>query len=145
MHFLISYRRGLNLYTMKDKLKILIVEDEGIVAFDLKQTLEKLGYSVTSSASSGMEAIEKVDNDNPDIILMDIKLKSALDGIDTARIISLRHRIPIIYLTSYHNDDIRKRAKTTPAAAFLLKPYDEQKLKTTIEKVMSGFDEGANG
>lgn len=124
---------------MKDKLKILIVEDEGIVAFDLRRTLEKLGYIVTSSASSGMEAIEKSDSDNPDIILMDIKLKSALDGIDTARLISFRHRIPIIYLTSYNNDDIRKRAEATSAAAFLLKPFDEQKLKTTIENVTSEY------
>lgn len=123
---------------MKDKLKIMVVEDEGIVAFDLKQTLERLGYKVISMAASGVEAIEKADDHKPDMILMDIKLKSALDGIDTAQIISYRHRIPIIYLTSYDNDDIRKRAETTPAAAFLLKPYDEYKLKTTIENVMSG-------
>lgn len=124
---------------MHEKLKVMIVEDEGIVAFDLKQTLEKLGYSVTSLASSGVEAIEKADIDTPDLILMDIKLKSELDGIDTAHIISCKHNIPIIYLTSYNSEDIRKRARTTAASsAFLLKPFDEELLKLTIEGAISG-------
>jgi CheY-like chemotaxis protein len=123
---------------MKEKLKIMVVEDEGIVAFDLKQTLEKLGYRVTSLASSGVEAIEKADNDNPDVILMDIKLKSELDGIDTARIISFKHSVPIIYLTSYNNEDVRKKARTTASSGFLLKPYDEDMLRVTIEDAVSG-------
>ena len=114
---------------------------EGIVAFDLKQTLEKMGYTITALVSSGVDAIEKAENDLPDIILMDIKLKSELDGIDAARIISFKHNIPIIYLTSYNSKEMRQRATTTGASGFLLKPFDELKLKMTIENVRSGLNQ----
>jgi len=124
---------------MNEKPKIMIVEDEEIVSFDLKKTLEKLGYKVTARASSGVEAIEKAENVKPDLILMDIRLKSELDGIDTAHIISFRRRIPIIYLTSFGSEEIKKRAKKTNASAFLLKPFDEEKLKITIENAISEY------
>jgi CheY-like chemotaxis protein len=120
------------------KSRILIVEDEGIVAIDLKQTLEKLGYCVTSLASTGIEAIEKAGNDLPDVILMDICLKGSLDGIDAARIISFKHKIPVIYLSSYSNNDMIKRLKTVSAAGYLSKPFDERKLKLTIDNAISG-------
>ncbi len=126
---------------MQNKLKVMIVEDEGIIAFDLRQTLEKMGYTVTASVSSGVDAIEKAANDQPDIILMDIKLKSKLDGIDAAQIISFKHHIPVIYLTSYNNNEIRQRAATAGASGFLLKPFDELKLKTTIENISSGLNQ----
>lgn len=124
---------------MRDKTRIMIVEDEEIVAFDLRKTLEKLGYSVTSQASNGIDAIEKAEIDKPNIIIMDVRLKNELDGIDAAQIISLKNRIPIVYLTSYNDAEIRKRAKSTPAFAFLLKPFDEDSLKATIDKVVSGY------
>jgi len=130
---------------MNEKTKIMIVEDEEIVSFDLKKTLEKLGYKVTAQASSGVEAIEKAENYKPDVILMDIRLKNELDGIDTAHIISFKRRIPIIYLTSFSNEEIRKRAKTTTAdSAFLLKPFDEEKLKITIENAISDYHSTQN-
>ncbi|HSP88681.1 MAG TPA: response regulator [Ignavibacteriaceae bacterium] len=122
---------------MNEKPRIMIVEDEEIVSFDLKKTLEKMGYNVTAQASSGVEAIEKAENFKPDIILMDIRLKNELDGIDAAHIISFKRRVPIIYLTSYGNEEVRKRAKQTFASAFLLKPFDEENLKMTIDKALS--------
>lgn len=125
---------------MNKKSKILIVEDEEIVAFDLKQTLEKLGYEVTAQASSGVEAIEKAENLKPDLILMDIRLKNELDGIDAAHIISFKRRVPVVYLTSFGNEEIKKRAKKTTASAFLLKPFDEDKLKTTIDSALSEYN-----
>jgi CheY-like chemotaxis protein len=124
---------------MQDRTKIMIVEDEEIVAFDLKRTLEKLGYIVTSHASNGVDAIEKAEHDKPDIILMDIRLKNELDGIDAAHIISFKSRIPIIYLTSFNDEEIRNRARSTPASAFLLKPFDEHNLKLTIDKAVSDY------
>jgi CheY-like chemotaxis protein len=124
---------------MNEKPKVMIVEDEEIVSFDLKKTLEKLGYDVTAQASSGVEAIEKAENYKPDVILMDIRLKNELDGIDTAQIISFKRRIPIIYLTSFGNEEIKKRAKKTSASAFLLKPFDEEKLKITIDNAISEY------
>jgi len=140
----ISYKKSIlnGDIPMQNKLRVMIVEDEGIIAFDLRQTLEKMGYVVTALVSSGVDAIEKAENDPPDIILMDIKLKSELDGIDAARIISYKHHIPIIYLTSYNNKEIRQRATTAGASGFLLKPFDELKLKMTIENVSSELSQG---
>lgn len=117
----------------------MIVEDEEIVAFDLRQTLQKLGYEVASQASTGVDAIEKADQVKPDVILMDIRLKNELDGIDTAHIISLKHKVPIIYLTSFNNEEIRKRVQATSPYAFLLKPFDEDKLKTAIENILTEY------
>lgn len=125
---------------MNEKKKIMIVEDEGIVAFDLRKTLEKLGYKVTSQAASGVEAIEKVESDKPDAILMDIRLKSELDGIDAAHIISFKHKVPIIYLTSFNNPEIKARAVRTNASGFLLKPFDEEELRLTIDNALSGYN-----
>jgi CheY-like chemotaxis protein len=124
---------------MKRKTKIMIVEDEEIVAFDLRKTLEKLGYEVTSQASTGVDAIEKAEYEKPDVIIMDIRLKNELDGIDAAHIISFKRKIPIIYLTSFNDEEIRKRAKATQASAFLLKPFDEEKLKITIDNAVTDF------
>ena len=124
---------------MNEKSRIMIVEDEEIVSFDLKKTLEKLGYQVIAQASSGIEAIEKAENFKPDIILMDIRLKNELDGIDTAHIISFKQKIPIIYLTSFGNEEIKKRARKTTASAFLLKPFDEENLKLTIDNALSEY------
>jgi CheY-like chemotaxis protein len=117
----------------------MIVEDEEIVAFDLRKTLEKLGYEVTSQASTGVDAIEKAEYEKPDVIIMDIRLKNELDGIDAAHIISFKRKIPIIYLTSFNDEEIRKRAKATQASAFLLKPFDEEKLKITIDNAVTDF------
>jgi CheY-like chemotaxis protein len=127
------------------KYRILIVEDEGIVAIDLKQTLEKLGYEVTSLVSSGIKAVEKAEADHPDLILMDIRLQSKLDGIDAGRIISARHKIPIVYLSSFNNRDIMKYADSISAAGYLSKPFDENKLKLTIDNALSsGLEESIN-
>lgn len=116
--------------------RILIVEDESIVAIDLKQTLEKLGYKITSIASSGIEAIEKANSCLPDIILMDIHLKGSLNGIDAARIISFKHNTPVIYLSSFDHSDVLKRTDLT-ASGYLSKPFDETKLKFAIENILS--------
>jgi len=129
---------------MNEKPRIMIVEDEEIVAFDLRKTLEKLGYDVITQASSGVDAIEKAEQFQPDIILMDIRLKNELDGIDAAHIISFKRKIPIIYLTSFNDEEIRKRARATSASAFLLKPFDENKLKITIDNAVSDYRSNQN-
>ena len=124
------------------KKNILIVEDEEIVAFDLRKTLEKLGYSVTSQTSNGVDAIAKAERDKPDVILMDIRLKNELDGIDAAQIISFKQRVPIIYLTSFNDEETRRRARATHATDFLLKPFDEENLKLTIDRAVSDYRSG---
>ncbi len=115
------------------KARILIVEDEGIVALDLQSSLEGLGYDVLASVSSGEEAIEEAERTRPDLVLMDIMLEGDLDGVETAAQIHDRFYIPVIYLTAYADDDTLRRAKITEPFGYLLKPFDEAELRTTIE------------
>ncbi len=113
--------------------KILIVEDEKILAMGLKKKLEKLGYSVTGLASSGSEAIESVKEVQPDLVLMDIVLKGAMDGIETAEFIVNLYDMPIIYLTAYADDEMLARAEKTCPYGYILKPYKDSELKANIK------------
>ncbi|MFN6513100.1 MAG: response regulator [Nostoc sp. CreGUA01] len=113
--------------------KILVVEDEAIVAKDLQYRLNKFGYTVPAIASSGEEAINKAVEITPDLVLMDIKLKGKMDGIEAAQEISRQLDIPIIYLTAYADDTTLERAKITEPFGYLLKPFKEKELKTNIE------------
>jgi CheY-like chemotaxis protein len=116
-----------------EKIKILVVEDERILALGLKKKLENLGYSVTDIVASGPETLEKVSENQPDIIMMDIVLKGDMDGIETAAKLNETLSIPIIYLTAYADDEILKRAATTEPYGYILKPYKEKELKANIE------------
>ncbi len=112
---------------------IFIVEDERIVAEDLKVMLERLGYKIVGSAVSGKEAIEKVEATKPNLVLMDIRIQGPLDGIDVAEHIYAHHDIPVVYLTAYADETTVDRAKGTLASGYILKPFEERGLKTTIE------------
>ena len=113
--------------------KILIVEDEKILAMGLKKKLEKLGYHITDLTSSGAEAIESVKKIQPDLVLMDIVLKGAMDGIETAEFIVNLYDIPIIYLTAYADDEMLARAEKTCPYGYILKPYKDSELKANIK------------
>ncbi|MCC5647161.1 response regulator [Nostoc sp. CHAB 5824] len=115
------------------KAKILVVEDEAIVAKDLQYRLIKFGYTVPTIASSGEEAIKKAVEISPDLVLMDIKLKGSIDGIEAAQEIYKRLDIPVIYLTAYADDNTLERAKITEPFAYLIKPFKERELQTNIE------------
>ena len=86
--------------------KIMIVEDEEIVAADIQTSIEKMGYAVCAMASSGLEAITKADSTRPDLILMDIVLKGSMDGIEAATWIKELYKIPVVYLTAFGDDSI---------------------------------------
>ncbi len=116
-----------------EKKSILIVEDEQIPAVDLKDILISFGYRVTGIAPSGEQAIEMVDEEAPDLILMDVRLAGKLTGIEAAEQILLRHSIPIIYLTAYADPELVERAKKTRPYGYLIKPYDERGIRTEIE------------
>lgn len=113
--------------------KILVVEDENVVALEIKKRLKRLGYLVPSVASSGREAINKTEGFLPDLVLMDIRLKGDMDGIETAKEINKRFNIPVIYLTAHSDDETLKRAKQTDPYGYILKPFEEDDLRTTIE------------
>jgi PAS domain S-box-containing protein len=116
--------------------KILIVEDETIVAFNIKNRLEGLGYSVIDIITSGEQALKKVTEMPPDLILMDIKLKGSIDGIDTAHQIRKQFSIPVVYLTAYTDEETLNRAKVTEPFGYILKPFEARDLCTTIEMAL---------
>ncbi len=116
--------------------KILIVEDEVIVAINIEKRLQNSGYRVTGIASSSEQALEKVELEKPDLVLMDIKLKGELDGIDTADLIRKKHNLPIIYLTSYTDEETFQRAKLTEPFGYLIKPFEIRELHRTIEMAL---------
>lgn len=119
-----------------DKTKILIVEDQAIVALNIKTRLRNLGYAVTSTAVSGEEAIREAELTNYDLVLMDIMLKGDIDGIEAAQIIKLRFGIPIIYLTACTDFNTLERAKLTDPEGYISKPFKEEDLCRNIETAL---------
>ena len=115
------------------KARIMVVEDEGIVALTIQRKLEDMGYEVPVLIDTGEEAIEQVSTIQPELILMDIMLAGELRGIETAEQILAHHDIPIIYLTAYSDDSTLQAAKATGPFGYLVKPFEEQVLRTTIE------------
>ncbi|MBL8798788.1 MAG: response regulator [Planctomycetia bacterium] len=116
--------------------QILVVEDERIVARGIQRELQDMGYAVPELASTGEEAVQKADRLRPDLVLMDIVLKGQLDGIEAARTIRERFDIPVIYLSAYEDENTLGRARLTEPFGYLLKPYEEKELHTTIEMAL---------
>jgi FOG: CheY-like receiver len=117
-------------------VNILIVEDESIVALDIKDKVERLGYNVLAVVSSGEKAIEEVKKVQPELVLMDIVLKGEIDGIETARQIREHFDIPIIYLTAHSDTQTLTRAKITGPFGYLVKPFVDTELRKAIEAVL---------
>ena len=122
-----------------NNVSVLIVEDEGIVALDIQDRLVRLGYRVCSRAVSGQEAIEQAAAHKPDLILMDIRLQGAMDGIQAANTIRSFMSIPIIYLTAYADRETLQRAKITEPHGYLIKPFEERELFISIEMAMHKY------
>jgi len=112
---------------------VFIVEDELIEAEDVRQTLEKMGYTVIGIARSGELALESLAAARPDIVLMDIHLAGRMDGIDTAGRIRNLHKIPVIFLTAHADETTLERAKVTEPYGYVLKPFDDRELHSAIE------------
>ncbi len=115
------------------KLNIAVIEDEGIVALDIKKSLESLGYGVAFVSDTGEDAIAKLEQFKVDLVLMDIVLKGNMDGIDTARIIMEQMKIPVVFLTAFDDEATEGRAGSLKTAGFLVKPFENAKLKKVIE------------
>ena len=116
-----------------NKTQILITEDERIVAEDIKISLQRLGYTVIGMAHSGEDAIQKAEELCPDIVLMDIVLEGEIDGIEAASTIRSRLNLPVVYLTAYADQKTLERAKVTEPFGYLVKPFEDKDLHTTIE------------
>lgn len=118
---------------MTTKVKILLAEDENISAHYLKQSLTRMGYEITAVVSSGEEVIEHVEENKPDLILMDITLCGNIDGISAVQKLHPRFDIPVIYITGNSDSEVFKRAKNTEPHAYLIKPYELSQLQNSIE------------
>ncbi|HDK16724.1 MAG TPA: PAS domain S-box protein, partial [Nitrospirae bacterium] len=118
------------------KKQIMIVEDESIVAEDIKMSLQGMGYKVPAVVSRGEEAIKKATKFRPDLVLMDIVLQGEMNGIDVAGQIRAKLNIPVIYLTAYADDDTLSRAKVTEPFGYLIKPFEDRELYSVIETAL---------
>ncbi len=116
--------------------KIMIVEDEGIIALSIRKKLEHLGYEVPIMVNTGEDALEQAAKNRPDLALLDIRLGDGMDGIETATKLRERLGIPIIYLTANVDDETIQRAKITEPYGYLIKPFEEIELPTAIEMAL---------
>jgi CheY-like chemotaxis protein len=116
--------------------RVMVVEDEAVVALHLRQELTKLGYTVAGVATNSEQALKMVDEVFPDVILMDIHIQGELDGIETANRIPRYLHIPVIYLTAYSEDTTLKRAGDTHPYGYLIKPFLDRELHATIKMAL---------
>jgi len=116
--------------------RLLVVEDERIVALGLQAQLEGLGYEVAALAASGEDAFARAEQVRPDLVLMDIHLEGEMDGVEAARLIRGRLHVPVVYLTAYSDREIVERAKLTEPLGYVLKPFEERELAVVIEMAL---------
>jgi CheY-like chemotaxis protein len=116
--------------------RALIVEDEILIAEELRERLSRLGFSVIAAVDSAEEGIAIATRERPDLVLMDIRLKGAKDGVQAAEEIHQHVDVPIVYLTAYSDHQTVDRAKRTEFDGFILKPFQRRELQSTIEIAM---------
>jgi len=120
--------------------KILIVEDDNIVAADLQKRLMTLGYDIVGIVTSGEEAIKKAILSSPDLVLMNVRLRGEMDGIEAASTLRFQHGIAVVFLSAFADNDTMKRASKTEPFGYILKPFEERELHTTIEMALNRRD-----
>jgi CheY-like chemotaxis protein len=127
---------------MKKNKNILIVEDEAVIAIELKAKLLHIGHSVSEICASGAEALKCMETSQSDLVLMDIQLNGEMDGIETAELIRRKYNIPIIYMTAHSEGMTIERAKITEPYGYLLKPVNPLELQIAVEVALykSGID-----
>lgn len=123
------------------KISILIVEDEAIIAADIELILQSNGYQIAGKAYNAVQAIDMLKSRHPDLVLLDIALKSEIDGVDLGEIIKSKYQIPFIFLTSFSDQSTLQRAKSVLPLGFVVKPFKEEDLISTIEIGMYRFQQ----
>lgn len=113
--------------------KILLVEDDDVIARVADWRLKNLGYTVCGRATTGAEAMVLVVNAKPDLVLMDINIRGDVDGIETAKMIKDGFKIPVVYVTSHSDGPTLERAKATHPDGFIVKPFEDKDLRVAIE------------
>ncbi len=120
----------------RQRPRLLVVEDERIVALGIQAQLEGLGYEVVGLAASGPDAIARAEQARPDLVLMDVHLEGEMDGVEAARIIRRRFGAPVVYLTAYSDREVVERAKLTEPFGYALKPFEERELSVVVEMAL---------
>jgi DNA-binding NarL/FixJ family response regulator len=115
------------------EIKVLIVEDDPLIAIDIEQILSNLNFRVSGTAFNADDALQCLKNNTPDIVLLDVNLESDKDGINIAEIINEKYQLPFIYLTAHADKNTLERAKKTKPAGYIIKPFDERDLLAGIE------------
>lgn len=121
--------------------KILVVEDEMIIAADISMMLTSLGYDVTGIVPRGEDALKNIESTRPDLVLMDISLRGSLDGVETAKLVRDQFEVPVIFLTSNTDDATFIRAKETKPYAFISKPFRQSDLQRAIELALDRIED----
>lgn len=116
---------------------IAVVEDEGIIAMDIRKSLQRMGYIVPFVSDSGENALKRLEDTKADLVLMDIFLKGKLDGIETAKIIVDDMKIPVVFLTAFKDESIQEGTGVFKKCGYLVKPFEDSKLKTIIESSLN--------
>ena len=126
---------------LKEKIRILVVEDEAIVSRDIQMQLSELGYSLAGQTTRGEDAVLMASELHPDLVIMDIQLAGAMDGIAAAQAIGTNsnHTVPIVFLTAYDADETLERAKLTEPFGYILKPFTDRDLRTVLEMALYKF------
>jgi CheY-like chemotaxis protein len=117
--------------------RILIVEDERLIAVDLQRRLTRLGYAVVALAASGAEAVQKALALCPDVVLMDIRLQGDMDGVEAAQQIHASTAIPVVFMTAYVDEDTQQRIRATSPWGCLYKPFVPNQVQSVLEHVLS--------
>ncbi len=115
-------------------INILIVEDEALIAMDLRLTVESMGFKALGTAFSGEESLRKVESLHPDLVLMDIKLRGDMDGVTAAQEIYARFGVPVIYLSAYTDDQTIRRTRGRGSCGCLPKPFEPVDLRNAIAR-----------
>jgi DNA-binding NarL/FixJ family response regulator len=120
--------------------KILVVEDDTIIAITIEGRLKQFGYKVVGRASTAQDAIKKTIEFEPDLVLMDIHLKGPVDGIEAAQTIYGIYNIPVVYLTAFSDENTLERAQKTSPFGYIVKPFSDSTLKTSIKLALLKHD-----
>jgi two-component system, response regulator PdtaR len=130
---------------MENPQRIFIVEDEALSAFYLIMKLKDMGFSVDATLASGEEAVARAETYRPDLILMDINLAGAMNGIEATKRIKERFEVPVIFISGYSDEELRSRAAELDPVAFLVKPVDTKLLRERIFSVLGDPAAGPGG
>lgn len=125
--------------------RLMVVEDEGIIAQDLRVSLRRLGYDVVAVVSTGQAAIDRAQTERPDLVLMDVGLPGGITGVDAARRIQEQQRIPVVFLTAHADAATIRNISAVQPAGYIVKPYHARELQRAIEQALGQPRPAANG